>query len=59
MYAVEIVERGPSEQVWNEPVHDYTTTLIEAIPVIGPKIKRWKTAAAMPATRRERNSHAG
>ena len=53
--ADEIVERGLSEQVWNEPVHDPTMTLIGAIPVSGPKTERWKTAAAVPATWRERN----
>lgn len=39
MYAGEIVERGPSEQLWDHPAHDYTRTLIEAIPEIGP-VKR-------------------
>ncbi len=39
MYAGEIVERGPSEQLWNDPQHDYTKALIAAIPEIGP-VKR-------------------
>ncbi|GLU88793.1 ABC transporter ATP-binding protein [Agromyces sp. NBRC 114283] len=36
MYAGEIVERGPSEQLWERPTHPYTKTLIAAIPEIGP-----------------------
>ncbi|MDN4614587.1 ABC transporter ATP-binding protein [Leifsonia sp. F6_8S_P_1B] len=36
MYAGEIVERGPSEQLWERPQHPYTRTLIAAIPEIGP-----------------------
>jgi peptide/nickel transport system ATP-binding protein len=36
MYAGEIVERGPSEQLWERPSHPYTRTLIAAIPEIGP-----------------------
>lgn len=59
MFAGEIVERGPSERVWNEPVHEYTKTLISAIPVIGPKTIRRKTAGTAPAAGQERNSHVG
>ncbi|WP_368498657.1 ABC transporter ATP-binding protein [Herbiconiux sp. A18JL235] len=39
MYAGEIVERGPSEQLWQNPQHPYTRTLIAAIPEIGPAKK--------------------
>jgi peptide/nickel transport system ATP-binding protein len=59
MYAGEIVERGPSERVWNEPAHDYTKTLIAAIPVIGPKTIRRKTASPTAAAGQERNTHVG
>ncbi|WP_431277846.1 ABC transporter ATP-binding protein [Leifsonia poae] len=59
MFAGEIVERGPSERVWNEPVHDYTKTLIAAIPVIGPKTTRRKAAGSAAAAGHERNSHVG
>ncbi|MEU4015150.1 ATP-binding cassette domain-containing protein [Microbacterium sp. NPDC028030] len=35
MYAGEIIERGPSEQLWQNSQHPYTQRLIEAIPEIG------------------------
>jgi peptide/nickel transport system ATP-binding protein len=35
MYAGEIVEEGPSEQLWAHPGHEYTRKLIAAIPEIG------------------------
>lgn len=44
MYAGQIVEKGPSEQLWNDPQHEYTKTLISAIPVIGPNQRRKRTA---------------
>lgn len=44
MYAGEIVERGQSETLWNDPQHEYTKTLISAIPVIGPNQRRKRTA---------------
>ncbi|MEV8253379.1 ABC transporter ATP-binding protein [Rhodoglobus sp. NPDC076762] len=46
MYAGEIVERGPSEKLWNDPQHEYTKTLISAIPVIGPNQRKKRTAHA-------------
>ncbi|MBT2497041.1 ABC transporter ATP-binding protein [Microbacterium sp. ISL-59] len=36
MYAGEIIERGPSEQLWQHAQHPYTQRLIDAIPEIGP-----------------------
>ena len=36
MYAGQIVESGPSEQLWQHPQHDYTKRLIASIPEIGP-----------------------
>ncbi|MDR1442501.1 MAG: ATP-binding cassette domain-containing protein [Bifidobacteriaceae bacterium] len=33
MYAGRVVERGPTEQVWNDPRHPYTKSLLAAIPV--------------------------
>lgn len=34
MYLGRIVEHGPTEQVWSQPRHPYTRTLIEALPRI-------------------------
>lgn len=34
MYQGEIVERGPSEEVFNNPQHEYTRKLLSAIPRI-------------------------
>jgi len=34
MYAGEIVEEGPTEQVFREPVHPYTLALLSAVPVV-------------------------
>jgi peptide/nickel transport system ATP-binding protein len=33
MYAGRVVERGPTEQVWNDPRHPYTKSLLRAIPL--------------------------
>lgn len=34
MYAGEIVEEGPTESVFQEPVHPYTLALLSAVPVV-------------------------
>ena len=34
MYAGEIVEEGPTERVFREPVHPYTLALLSAVPVV-------------------------
>jgi len=39
MYLGEIVEVGPSEQVFNSPLHPYTRALISSIPGQGPRIR--------------------
>ncbi|MDR1513821.1 MAG: ATP-binding cassette domain-containing protein [Propionibacteriaceae bacterium] len=33
MYKGRIVERGPTEAIWNDPLHPYTKSLLGAIPV--------------------------
>jgi ABC-type oligopeptide transport system ATPase subunit len=38
MYAGRVVERGPTEQVFADPGHSYTRTLLESIPRID---RRW------------------
>ncbi|NIO04748.1 MAG: ATP-binding cassette domain-containing protein [Proteobacteria bacterium] len=40
MYLGEIVEIGPLEEVFKNPVHPYTVTLLAAIPVPDPKYRR-------------------
>ena len=35
MYQGKVVERGTTEQVWRAPQHDYTKTLLAAVPRIG------------------------
>jgi peptide/nickel transport system ATP-binding protein len=40
MYLGKIVEIGPLEEVFRNPVHPYTATLLEAVPVPDPKYRR-------------------
>jgi peptide/nickel transport system ATP-binding protein len=40
MYLGKIVEIGPLEEVFTNPVHPYTATLMEAVPVPDPKYRR-------------------
>jgi peptide/nickel transport system ATP-binding protein len=40
MYKGEIVEMGDVEQILNEPQHDYTKSLLAAVPVPDPRAKR-------------------
>jgi oligopeptide/dipeptide ABC transporter ATP-binding protein len=40
MYLGRIVEQGPREQLFNEPLHPYTRILLEASPIPDPKIRR-------------------
>ena len=45
MYRGEIVERGPTEQVFAEPAHDYTRALLAAVPPDNPA-QVWKGLGA-------------
>ncbi len=40
MYLGRIMELGPAEQVFNKPTHPYTVSLLSAIPLPNPDIKR-------------------
>ncbi len=40
MYLGQIVEIGPLEEVFKNPVHPYTATLLEAVPVPDPRYRR-------------------
>ncbi len=50
MYAGEIVEYGPLERIFNNPLHPYTVGLFEAIPRIGQNTARMKTIPGMVPT---------
>ncbi len=43
MFRGDVVERGPTEQVLNDPQHDYTKALIACIPRLGAKQRRLTT----------------
>lgn len=40
MYAGKIVEIGISSEVWENPVHPYTSALLSAVPTINPDVKK-------------------
>ena len=40
MYLGQIVEMGSLEEVFNNPIHPYTATLLEAVPVPDPRYRR-------------------
>ncbi len=42
MYLGKIVELGPAEELYSNPIHAYTKALISAIPVPDPTVKRKK-----------------
>jgi oligopeptide/dipeptide ABC transporter ATP-binding protein len=42
MYLGKIVELGPAEKLYSNPVHAYTKALISAIPIPNPTVKRKK-----------------
>jgi oligopeptide/dipeptide ABC transporter ATP-binding protein len=42
MYLGQLVEVGPSQEIVNQPLHQYTIALVKAVPVPEPKLKRTK-----------------
>lgn len=51
MYQGKIVEYGPAEQIFDEPRHTYTKSLIEAVPV--PVVDRGRGSVANSTSRKE------
>ena len=45
MHAGQIVEHGPTEQVLQRPAHEYTRTLLDAVPRLQPRSARVDSAA--------------
>jgi oligopeptide/dipeptide ABC transporter ATP-binding protein len=43
MYLGKLVEIGPSDNIYEHPVHPYTARLIEAIPIPSPELERSKS----------------
>ncbi|MBB4952178.1 peptide/nickel transport system ATP-binding protein [Agrobacterium vitis] len=51
MYAGRIVERGPTDQIFTNPMHPYTWGLMASIPPLtGPRLSRLKSIPGMPPT---------
>ncbi len=48
MYLGRIVETGPSEQVYHNPLHPYTEALISAVPVADPAVQKKRKRIALP-----------
>lgn len=49
MYFGHVVEEGPTETVYHQPQHEYTQTLLSAIPITHPKYRKHKRRAEQPA----------
>lgn len=47
MYLGRIVEFGPSEQIYNNPLHPYTEALLSAVPVADPILQKNRSRIAL------------
>ncbi|MDJ0345861.1 ABC transporter ATP-binding protein [Streptomyces sp. H10-C2] len=45
LYRGQVMESGPSQTVYADPVHPYTRALLEAVPEPDPRVQRARTAA--------------
>jgi ABC-type oligopeptide transport system ATPase subunit len=48
MHQGQVVEAGPTPQVIGEPQHEYTRSLLDAIPVPDPDLARRRKAGVLP-----------
>jgi len=44
MYLGQIVEQGPTEQIFNDPIHPYTKALLSAVPSVDPDVAAERAA---------------
>ena len=51
MHYGKLLEIGPADEVYNQPLHDYTISLISAVPVPDPKFERQRVQKDYDATR--------
>ncbi len=47
MYLGKIVETGPSEMIYEHPIHPYTSSLIDAIPLPSPELEHAKNGVVV------------
>lgn len=50
MYHGEFVEQGPTDEVFTNPRHDYTRTLLAAIPIPDPNVQRHRSGTVRATT---------
>jgi len=49
MYQGRIVEEGPAQEIWRNPRHAFTQSLIDAIPIPDPNVPMGSGRAAFSA----------
>lgn len=53
MHYGKLLEVGPAEEVYNQPLHDYTASLISAVPVPDPEFERQRQRQVYRAEREQ------